>query len=152
MWDWERALAAAGRWPWMWPDPNRASSLLLAPPLPLPEMVMIGSGAGIARGPRRPAVAPTPVCVVVDSRVCECVLVADRRLRFDLTVVLRERSELVLLLPFFVDISSSENRDLAIFSPMGGPGVADTASGCTGGFALVRGLCMVGEVVTAGMV
>ena len=117
------------------------SSLLLVPAPdkpPLAEMVMMGSGAGIGRGTpwRRPAL---PGLVVV-SRVGDVALVAERRLRFDFTVVLRDRIELW----FLGGASSSEKRDLTIFSPIGGPGVAETARGCTGAFARVRGLGMVG--------
>lgn len=76
---------------------------------------MIGSGAGIARGPRRPPALEIRPAGDVDRGFAftvrfECVLVmdTDRMLGFDLTVVLRDRMELVGLVFGF---SSSEKRD-----------------------------------------
>ena len=138
------------------PAPDWASSLSdpPSPPDVLAEIVMMGSGAGIARGTpwRRPAplllmgAAPAPAEApppFTAASVRECALVVERRLRFDFCAVARrESSECGALAA-----SSSEPRVRRIFSPIGTAGVADTARGCTGAVARVRGLCMVVGVV-----
>ena len=74
---------------------------------------MIGSGAGIARGPRRPPELETGPAGDVGRGFTvrlECVLVmdTDRTLGLDLRVVLRDRMELV---GFVLVASSPEKRE-----------------------------------------